>query len=107
MWSVCGRSAKALDEVRKSGVALGKAKGKAALLVLAGQVKRRADLTLGIALRAYEFTARKTREEEADGPGHDDGHKTEGGQRPKPRRCWPWPRACSLPAIWSASPPTI
>ena len=48
------------DEVRKAGVALGKAKGSLALLVLAGQVRRPVDLTLGIVLRAYEFRAHKT-----------------------------------------------
>ncbi|WP_299850748.1 leucyl aminopeptidase [uncultured Roseovarius sp.] len=60
------RSAKP-DEVRKAGVALGKAKGKSALLVLAGQVRRPVDLTLGIVLRAYEFTTHKTADKKEDG----------------------------------------
>ena len=73
-----GMAAKALDVVcldrnakgedsRKAGVALGKAKGKEALLVLGGQVKRPADLAQGIGLRAYEFTARKSKEAEETG----------------------------------------
>ena len=60
------RSAKS-DEVRKAGVALGRAKGKSEMLVLAGQVRRPVDLTLGILLRAYEFTAHKTAEKKAAG----------------------------------------
>ena len=60
------RSAKP-DEVRKAGVALGRAKGKSEMLVLAGQVRRPVDLTLGILLRAYEFTAHKTAEKKAAG----------------------------------------
>ncbi|MDF1670652.1 MAG: leucyl aminopeptidase [Roseovarius sp.] len=54
------------DDARKAGAALGKAKGTDALTVLAGQVRRPADLAQGIALRAYEFTAHKTAE---DTPG--------------------------------------
>lgn len=58
------RGAKA-EEARKAGVALGRAKGKSALLVLAGQVRRAADLAQGIALRAYDFTTHKTEKKEA------------------------------------------
>ena len=49
-----------VEEARKAGAALGKAKGDAALLVLAGPVRRAGELALGIALRAYAFTAHKT-----------------------------------------------
>ncbi len=56
------------DEARKAGVALGKAKGKDALLALAGQVRRPEDVAQGIALRAYKFTARKTAEDEVVEP---------------------------------------
>ncbi|WP_371224047.1 leucyl aminopeptidase [Roseovarius sp. 2305UL8-3] len=55
------------DLARKAGVALGKVKGEAALSVLAGLVRRSADLAQGIALRAYEFTAHKTAEEKEIG----------------------------------------
>ncbi len=59
---VClSRNAKS-DQARKAGVALGKVKGEAALSVLAGLVRRSADLAQGIALRAYEFTTHKTAE---------------------------------------------
>ena len=72
-----GMAAEALDVVclprnadtlktRKAGVALGKLKGDAALLVLAGQVRRAADLAQGIALRAYAFTAHKTGDDTGD-----------------------------------------
>ncbi|QGX98249.1 leucyl aminopeptidase [Roseovarius faecimaris] len=68
-----GMAAKAVDvvcldrnagpaETRKAGVSLGKAKGADALLVLGAQVRRVADLAQGIALRAYEFSARKSKE---------------------------------------------
>lgn len=56
------------EEARKAGVALGRAKGKSELLVLAGQVRRPVDLTLGIVLRAYEFTTHKTDEQKDAGP---------------------------------------
>ena len=66
-----GMAARALDvvalgrnptsaEARKAGVALGRAKGAAPLLVLAGQVRRAEEIAQGILLRAYSFTARKT-----------------------------------------------
>ena len=61
------RSAKPA-EVRKAGVALGKTKGDAALLVLAGQVRRPAEFAQGIALRSYTFTAHKTAETKPNGP---------------------------------------
>ncbi|MFD1156476.1 leucyl aminopeptidase [Roseovarius aestuarii] len=61
---ICLPRAAKPEEVRKAGVALGKAKGNAALLVLAGQVRRPVELTLGIILRAYEFATHKTKEKE-------------------------------------------
>ena len=74
-----GMAAKALDVVclernadtlatRKAGVALGKLKGRDALLALAPQLKRPADLAQGIALRAYAFDAHKT-DAKSDAPG--------------------------------------
>ena len=48
------------DEARKAGVALGKLKDAAALLVLAGSLKRPVDLAMGVVLRNYAFTARKS-----------------------------------------------
>ncbi|MFK7937751.1 MAG: leucyl aminopeptidase [Roseovarius sp.] len=61
------RNAKA-DEARKAGVSLGKSKGSDALLVLAAQVKRPEDVAQGIALRAYAFTARKTKGQDPQEP---------------------------------------
>ena len=58
------RNAKS-DTVRKAGVALGRAKGTATLTVLAGQVRRAADLAQGIALRVYEFNTHKTEKKDA------------------------------------------
>ncbi|MFV0243772.1 MAG: leucyl aminopeptidase [Qingshengfaniella sp.] len=49
-----------VDVARKAGVAIGAARGQAALTVLAGSFQRVADLTLGIVLRAYDFTDHKT-----------------------------------------------
>jgi leucyl aminopeptidase len=45
---------------RKAGAAIGKALGKASVTVLAGATRRVADLSFGLALRAYDFTARKS-----------------------------------------------
>ncbi|WP_306115885.1 MULTISPECIES: leucyl aminopeptidase [unclassified Roseovarius] len=64
---ICLPRAAKQEEVRKVGVALGRAKGKSALLVLAGQVRRPVDLMLGIVLRAYEFTTHKTAEDKDAG----------------------------------------
>ncbi|WP_370276256.1 leucyl aminopeptidase [Roseovarius indicus] len=52
-------------EARKAGVALGRNKGDAALLVLAGPLRRADEMVLGLVLRAYEFTAHKTAERDA------------------------------------------
>ena len=68
-----GMAAEALDvvclprnasvaEARKAGAALGAAKGDAAVLVMAGSVRRAGELALGLMLRAYAFTAHKTDE---------------------------------------------
>ncbi|RBI71190.1 leucyl aminopeptidase [Roseovarius sp. TE539] len=48
------------DLLRKAGSALGKLKDHKSFLVLAGQVRRPEELALGLSLRAYDFTARKT-----------------------------------------------
>ncbi|SEO68254.1 leucyl aminopeptidase [Salinihabitans flavidus] len=48
------------EEARRAGVALAKARGGAALLVLAGNHPRAAELALGLALRDYEFSDHKT-----------------------------------------------
>jgi len=69
-WPV-GMKAEALDvlcldrgakqaETRRAGVALARAKSGKELLVLAGSVRRPADLALGMALRCYRFTEHKT-----------------------------------------------
>ena len=52
-------------EARKAGVALGRLKGDAALLVLANPVRRADEMLLGLVLRGYEFTAHKTAERDA------------------------------------------
>ncbi len=61
------RGASAL-ETRKGGAALAKSKGEDALLVLAAQVRRGADLAQGIALRAYAFNERKSQPPKMQGP---------------------------------------
>ncbi|HEX9857776.1 MAG TPA: leucyl aminopeptidase [Paracoccaceae bacterium] len=53
---------------RKAGAAIGKALSKAETLVLAEGHARAADLSFGLALRAYEFTAHKTGEQTLPGP---------------------------------------
>ncbi len=60
------RNAKA-DDLRRAGVTLGKIKGEAGLLVLAGSVRQPADLMLGLLLRAYEFNTHKTEEAKPNG----------------------------------------
>ena len=73
-WPV-GMAAEALDvlvlpnrptamEARKAGVALAKAKGKAALTVVTGSRPRAEELAMGIALRDYRFEAHKTAEDD-------------------------------------------
>ena len=68
-----GMAAEALDVVvlprnasgadsRRAGVALGRAKGAAALLILGATLKRPAEVAMGAVLRAYDYTAHKTGE---------------------------------------------
>ena len=54
-------------EARKAGAALGKLLDDKGMTVLAAQIRRPVDLLLGIALRAYSFTARKTGDQKAVG----------------------------------------
>lgn len=49
-----------VEDARKAGAAIARAAGKGALLVLAGVMGRAEEVGLGIALRAYGFTARKS-----------------------------------------------
>lgn len=49
-----------VEEARRAGAELAKAKGKAALTVAAGAFHRTADMSFGLAMRAYEFTDHKT-----------------------------------------------
>ncbi|MGI3185035.1 leucyl aminopeptidase [Nioella aestuarii] len=49
-----------VEDARRAGAELAKAKGKAALTVAAGAFHRAADLSFGLAMRAYEFTDHKT-----------------------------------------------
>ncbi|MEX1236371.1 MAG: leucyl aminopeptidase [Roseovarius sp.] len=54
-------------EARKAGAALGKLLGEDGMTVLAAQQRRPVDLMLGIVLRAYSFTARKTGDQKSLG----------------------------------------
>ncbi|MWD26111.1 leucyl aminopeptidase [Aquicoccus sp. SCR17] len=56
------------EAARKAGAALAKARGDAALTVLAGNYRGVQDLALGVALRGYAFTDHKTRPED-EAPG--------------------------------------
>lgn len=49
-----------VSEARKAGANLAKARSKAPLLVLTGPTKRIEDLSLGLALRGYDFNDHKT-----------------------------------------------
>lgn len=53
---------------RKAGAAIGKALHKAGTLVLAEGIQRAADLSFGLALRAYDFIAHRTGEQTQPGP---------------------------------------
>ncbi|MGB8814572.1 MAG: M17 family peptidase N-terminal domain-containing protein, partial [Paracoccaceae bacterium] len=53
---------------RKAGAAIGKALSKTATLVLAENHPRAADISFGLAMRAYDFTAHKTGEQPSLGP---------------------------------------
>jgi leucyl aminopeptidase len=57
-----------VEEARKAGATLARFKGSEALTVACGATGRVADLSLGLALRAYAFTAHKTAESEAEAP---------------------------------------
>jgi leucyl aminopeptidase len=51
-----------VDDARKAGAALAKARGKGALTVCAGNTNRVAEIGLGLALRCYDFADHKTGE---------------------------------------------
>jgi leucyl aminopeptidase len=53
---------------RKAGASIGKSAGKAGVLVLAGSMQRAAEVSFGLALRAYEFEPHKTAEPTVRGP---------------------------------------
>ena len=53
---------------RKAGAAIGRAVGKGGVLVLADRLRRAADLSFGLAMRAYEFTPYKTGDKDVPGP---------------------------------------
>jgi leucyl aminopeptidase len=53
---------------RKAGAAIGKSVGKSGVLVLAGSMLRAADLSFGLAMRAYDFEPHKTTPPTARGP---------------------------------------
>ena len=56
------------EEARKAGATLAKFKGSDPLTVAAGATARVADLSLGLALRGYDFTTHKTAEAEVSAP---------------------------------------
>ncbi len=56
-----------VEDARKAGAELAKVKGDAALTVAAGALTKAADLSLGLALRAYEFKDHKTAESKQQG----------------------------------------
>ncbi|MEM6914795.1 MAG: leucyl aminopeptidase, partial [Pseudomonadota bacterium] len=56
-----------VEEARKAGASLAKFKGTDALLVALGSSPKAADVSLGLALRAYSFTERKSAEDEEPG----------------------------------------
>ncbi|WP_397541412.1 leucyl aminopeptidase [Roseovarius salis] len=55
------------EDTRKAGAALGKLKGEAALLSLAGPVRHAVEFVTGIVLRAYDFNVYKTGEKAGQG----------------------------------------
>ncbi|SLN16233.1 Cytosol aminopeptidase [Roseovarius albus] len=65
---VCLPRNASVEETRKAGVALGKLKGEAAALLLAGQVRHEMDMVLGLRLRSYAFTAHKTADQKNNSP---------------------------------------
>ncbi len=56
-----------LVQARRAGASIGKAKGQAALLILAGNLPLVAEVAYGVMLRAYEFTDHKTAEKKPQG----------------------------------------
>ena len=95
-------------EARLAGAAVASFNGKVPLTVLAGGHPRAAEVALGLALRAYSFDAYRTPEKDATEPNtsatfmvRDPAAAGRRGGRSPPR-----PRACSSPAISSASRPT-
>jgi len=56
-----------IEDARKAGSAIAKSKGKNPLLVLAGNLAKSAELSLGLALRGYDFSDHKSDEEEKNG----------------------------------------
>ena len=57
-----------VEESRRAGVALGRAKGDKALTILGASLKRPVEVVLGAVLRAYEFTPHKTGDRTEAGP---------------------------------------
>jgi len=57
-----------VEESRRAGVALGRAKGDKALTILGASLKRPVEVTLGAVLRGYGFTAHKTGDKTEAGP---------------------------------------
>ncbi|MEO0484514.1 MAG: leucyl aminopeptidase [Pseudomonadota bacterium] len=53
-----------VTDARRAGAAIGKSKGKGALLVLAGNLARLAEVAEGIALRCYAYTEMRSEAEE-------------------------------------------
>ncbi|MFU8835959.1 leucyl aminopeptidase [Roseovarius autotrophicus] len=56
-----------VDESRRAGVALGRAKGDKALTILGGSLKRAGEVALGAVLRGYDYTVHKTGEKTEPG----------------------------------------
>ncbi|MFV2033606.1 MAG: leucyl aminopeptidase, partial [Halocynthiibacter sp.] len=56
-----------VEQARRAGAALGKHHATGAMLVLAGSLKNTAELSLGLALRGYDFSDHKTADEKALG----------------------------------------
>jgi len=57
---VCVERRASVEEARKAGAALAKLAGKSTLTVMAENLHRPVELVLGVALRSYAFTARKS-----------------------------------------------
>lgn len=56
-----------IEDSRRAGAALGRAKGDKALTILGGTLRRPAEVALGAVLRAYDYTAHKTAEKTEPG----------------------------------------